>query len=74
MSKYMNMYGISRELVECRPDTHGNMCLIHDVKDRWGTRRGFTIQYEGSLRRWLKKDGSPYFASLHSARRRIDTN
>lgn len=67
---------MKKELIETRKDRHGNECVIHKVESD-GIFRDltFTVSYKDSARRWLNRsNGSPYFASLRSAQKKIDRN
>jgi hypothetical protein len=36
--------------------------------------RGYTIRYSGEARRWLNRNGSPYWKALASARKAVRSN
>lgn len=67
---------LTRTLAETRTDRHGNVCVIMKVSDRPGclAAEQYTVQYEGSARRWLQRNGSPYWNTLKGAQAAVDRN
>jgi hypothetical protein len=69
---------IESQKIETITDRHGNDCEIWVVNENWGGRdvvvRGYTIRYSGEARRWLNRNGSPYWKALASARKAVRSN
>lgn len=65
-----------KQLIETRNDRHGNECSISKVKTGGiFCEQAFTVSYKGSARYWAnKKNGSPYFDTIQSARAKVDRN